>query len=209
MIIISNPTSIPNEIETIHTLFEEGMELLHVRKPAFSEREMQIFLSLIGPEHRSKLVLHSHLHLAFEFEINRIHFTEKNRNSISKLHLRYKKSFEYSFSDFKNDGFTVSTSTHSIKEFNTLDSSFEYAFLSPLFPSISKDDYRPKSNLLEEIKKRTNFDTKLIALGGIQFDTIAKVVNHGFDDYALLGAIWNNTNALKNFKKCQQIVHSY
>jgi thiamine-phosphate pyrophosphorylase len=37
MIVITNPIAIENEINTIHALFECGLELLHVRKPDFQE----------------------------------------------------------------------------------------------------------------------------------------------------------------------------
>ena len=67
MILISNPTTIANEIETIHMLFEEGLELLHIRKPNYSEEEMKDFLSEINQEFRSQLALHSHHQLAIDF----------------------------------------------------------------------------------------------------------------------------------------------
>lgn len=45
MIIITSPIQIANEINTIHALFENGLELLHIRKPDFSETEMKTFVS--------------------------------------------------------------------------------------------------------------------------------------------------------------------
>lgn len=79
MIIISNPIAVSNEISIIHSLFTEGLKLLHVRKPNFSETEMKDFLSEIRLEFRSRLVLHQHHHLADEFNINCLHFSEKNQ----------------------------------------------------------------------------------------------------------------------------------
>ncbi|WP_366186446.1 thiamine phosphate synthase [Flavobacterium ovatum] len=199
MVIISNPTAVPNEIATIHSLFEEGMELFHVRKPNFSEEEMKVFVEGIGLDYRSKLVLHNHHHLATLLKINRIHFATNLREAVSN------KDFEI----VKDQGFRLSTSTHSITEFNALDSKFDYSFLSPVFESISKENYVPKTNLFEDIKNRTNFNTKLIALGGIEFSNIQKTLESGFDDVALLGTIWNRTQPIKNFILCQQIVLSY
>lgn len=79
MIVISNPTLIKNEISTINLLFENGMELFHIRKPDFSTAEMKAFLSEIKSDYRHYLVLHSHHQLAVEFGIHRIHFTEKKK----------------------------------------------------------------------------------------------------------------------------------
>ena len=112
MIIISNPTAVANEINTIHTLFENGMELFHVRKPEFSEEEIKAFVTAIGLEYRNRLVLHNYHHLTKEFGINRIHFSSTNRPD----------NFQ------KTEGFAVSTSTHSIEEFNALSEDYDYAF---------------------------------------------------------------------------------
>ena len=196
MIVISNPTSIINEIKTIHTLFENGLKLFHVRKPDYSEEEMKIFLSEINQEFRSQLALHSHHQLAIDFGINRIHNPVRVQNSDRVENSnRIKVKF--------------STSTHSIEKFNGLSDVFDYAFLSPVFPSISKENYQSEINLFEALKSRTNFKTKLIALGGISSDKIKITLKKGFDDVALLGTIWKSKNPIENFKLCQQIVHSY
>ncbi|WP_278008571.1 thiamine phosphate synthase [Flavobacterium gyeonganense] len=104
--------------------------------------------------------------------------------------------------------FVFSTSTHSIEDFNALKNIFEYAFLSPVFPSISKENYSSERNLFEEIKKRKNFSPKTVALGGIYSGNIEQTLQNGFDNIALLGTIWSSENAIKNFKLCQKIVLS-
>ena len=47
MIVITNPSFIEDEIDILHSLFEEGLSLLHIRKPDFSETEMKTFVSKI------------------------------------------------------------------------------------------------------------------------------------------------------------------
>ncbi len=192
MIVITNPTPVENEISIIHSLFAEGLPLLHVRKPSFSVSEMNAFLADIAPEYRSRLVLHHHHDLADDFGINRLHYSEKD---LTDSHSFSKK--------------TLSTATHSIEDFNALNPVFEYAFLSPVFSSISKQGYTSKLDFPTEIEKRTNYNTKLIALGGIQFENINQALAFGFDGIALLGTIWCSENPLENFKKCQQIDLSY
>lgn len=188
MIVITNPTALSNEISIIHSLFENGLKLLHIRKPEYSETEMISFLTAIGSDYRNQLVLHNHHHLANSFGINRLHNPK----------------------DIKETANTISsTSTHSIAEFNTLENNYSYAFLSPVYPSISKEGYQSEINLCESIKERTNFETKLVALGGVSAENMAETLKKGFDDVALLGTIWNSTNPLENFKLCQQIVHSF
>jgi len=194
MIVITNPSAIANEISIIDSLFEEGLSLLHIRKPGFSAFEIAQFIQQIKLEYRSKLALHNHHNLAEDFGINRIHFSEKERKN-SFLTDRNQKIF--------------STSTHAIEDFNALENDFDYAFLSPVFTSISKENYYPKQNLFEALKRRTNFNTKVIALGGISDENIKKTLENGFDDVAVLGAVWNHEHPIKQFKLCQKIVHSY
>ncbi len=196
MIVISNPTAIANEINVIHSLFEEGLQLFHIRKPEYSLREMISFIAQINPEFRPQLALHSYHELIEKFEINKIHFTERKRKIIT-------------LEKYKNREIHLSTSTHLITDFNSLASEFEYAFLSPVYPSISKGNYLPKTDLLKAIKNRTNTATKLIALGGINAENIEKSLANGFDNVALLGSIWNAENPIKNFKSCQKIALSY
>ncbi|WP_367755462.1 thiamine phosphate synthase [Flavobacterium sp. WC2430] len=191
MIVITNPIPIANEINTIHSLFENGLELLHIRKPNFTEDQLKIFISKIELEFHSKLVLHQNHNLAEEFGINRIHFTENKR---SIYHLTCQKLIE-------------SASTHSIEDFNSLNTGFNYAFLSPIYQSISKPNYVPRLNLIETVKQRTNFKTKLVALGGISSENITETYKFGFDSVALLGTIWNSKNPIENFKLCQQFAH--
>jgi thiamine-phosphate pyrophosphorylase len=194
MIVITNPSAIANEIGIIDSLFEEGLSLLHIRKPAFTVIEMTQFIDQIKPEYRDRLVIHHHHQLAEDFGINRIHFSEKERRNGSLVYSERK---------------TFSTSTHSIEDFNSLENDFDYAFLSPVFTSISKENYHPKINLFEALKSRTNYNTKVIALGGIDSENIKTALENGFDDVALLGSIWNNENPIKEFKLCQQIALSY
>lgn len=202
MILITNPVFIENEINIINLLFEEGLPLLHIRKPDFSELETAQFIHQIKMDFRSNLVLHSHHDLAEDFGINRIHFSEKERKDNSDSPAGFAKFC-------RNKKESKSTSTHSIPDFNSLENDFDYAFLSPVFKSISKQNYLPEKDLFTALKSRTNYKTKVIALGGIDSQNIQETLEKGFNDVALLGSIWNRENPIKQFKLCQQIVHSY
>ena len=193
MIIISNPTLLVGEIEIIHSLFENGLELLHVRKPEFNKLEMEVFVSAIRQEYRNQLSLHSHHQLAEAFGINRIHFTEKKRNETS----------EKSLKNWQKNGFILSTSIHKMADFEKISTVFAYAFFGPVFESISKPKYVSYVDFEKELKQRNNNKTTLIALGGITSERIKTALKYGFDDVALLGTIWNSNNPIENYKLCQ------
>ncbi|WP_448606417.1 thiamine phosphate synthase [Paenimyroides ceti] len=193
MKIITNPYPVADEAKLIHALFEEGMDVLHVRKPDYTKDEMRQLLDKISMVYTDRIALHSHHELGDSFGIGRFHFSENNRkkNNCSSVNSVY------------------STAVHDIQTFNVLNTAFSYAFLSPVFPSISKPGYCPSLNLFEQIDKRTCFQKKLVALGGINSLNILEVYRAGFDDVALLGAIWQNNNPIKEFKKCQKIARLY
>lgn len=194
MIIVITPEEIvPNETEIINELFQEGLDLLHIRKPFINSEELANFIQKINLEFHSQLVLHNHFDLAKGFKISRFHFKEADRqNNLFK-----------SFTDQ-----IISTSVHDIETFNELNEEWEYVFISPVFPSISKKGYGENSTVLTDIKKRNNSNIKLIALGGINDNNINEVFESEVDGVALSGAIWESNEPLNVFKKCRQNVLS-
>lgn len=192
MIIIITPEKIvPNETEVINELFQEGLDLLHIRKPVMNLEEMKDFIQKINSEFHHRLVLHSHYDLAESYNISRHHFREIDRHNELYKSLRDK---------------TISTSVHDIETFNELSENWKYAFISPVFPSISKKGYGKDSEILNDIKKRNHSNVKLIALGGIHEDNIHIISDSNLDGVALLGAIWENNQPIEIFKKCRQVV---
>ncbi len=196
MIVITSPIQIANEINTIHALFENGLELLHIRKPDFSETEMKTFVSKIKTTFRQQLVLHTHHQIALEFGIDRIHFTEKTRIETPEEQLK----------KWGKSGYTLSTSIHQMSDFEALSSVFDYAFFGPVFESISKPNYVSNLDFKKELEQRKNITTALIALGGITSENIKTALAFGFDDVALLGSIWNNNHSIENFKLCHDLL---
>lgn len=195
MILVITPEMIfPEETDIINEMFQEGLDLLHIRKPWISRNEMIEFITQIDESFHSKLVLHTHYDLGKEYHISRFHFREIDRE-------------QGKYKPFVPENI-ISTSVHDITTYNTLDKEWEYAFISPFFPSISKKGYGTDSTIKEEIQYRNNPDVKLIALGGINHDNIHEVFESGADGAALLGAVWEIEEPLKVFKKCRNVLMS-
>ncbi|MBB6333191.1 thiamine-phosphate pyrophosphorylase [Chryseobacterium sediminis] len=194
ILVITPELIISKELEIINQMFQEGLDLLHIRKPWVSRNEMIEWISQIDEVFHSQLVLHTHYDLGNEYHISRFHFREIDREEG-----KYKSFFKENM---------ISTSVHDITTYNTLDKEWEYAFISPFFPSISKKGYGIDSTIKEEISHRNNPDVKLIALGGIDEDNIHEVFKSDIDGAALLGAIWESEEPLKIFKKCRNVLMS-
>ena len=131
-----------------------------------------------------------------EYGIHRWHFREEHRMQTS----------EEGLVQLKEKGYTLSTSVHEIPVLQNLSSHFSYAFFSPVFDSISKQQYKGVAGddfYLKDEKKAV----PVIALGGIDADNVSKLPVMNFDGAALLGAIWNEPEkAAEHFKKIKHAI---
>ena len=181
IIVISSPDHIPNEAEKIQALFEAGIEIIHLRKPDWTREALLGLIKSVKPSNLKKLVIHSHYDLIETYNLKGIHFTEKYRNELSDIQLKGLATV------LKRKGMTLSTSFHHFKDLNEQGNRFDYAFLSPVFDSISKAGYQSQLNL-EELKndfQTMQTNTKVYALGGITAENIPLLEGIGFEGIAL------------------------
>lgn len=190
MIILLTPEQhVPNEQDILRQLFEAGLQHFHIRKYWLTDREIKTYLDAIAPEFHRRLVLHSHYHLARDYGISRLHFREEDR--LANRHLSYKNEYN------------LSTSVHDITAFNHLDETWQYAFLSPIYPSISKQGYGIGFAVLATLSQKNNKHCQLIGLGGIDARNFEAVLKQGADGIALLGGIWQAPDPVTVYKTIQ------
>lgn len=171
------PDWLKGEFIFINELFHAGLKLLHLRKPQVTEERMVEAVLSIDKAFRNRVMLHSHLHLVEEFGLKGMHFTTEGR-----------KTFD-NYSAFNG---VKSTSFHTIKEVEELSSKFDYSFISPVFPSISKVGYSGGLQFsdLKHLNERPGKTGDLFALGGVEADSLAQLRQLGFDGCGVLGTIW-------------------
>lgn len=207
LILISYPTNIDNEHKIITHLFEQGLEYFHLRKTDFSFQDFKQYLRNIPDKYYPRIIIHSHFNLLNDYNLKGVHFNKNN------IHL---------VREYQSMRIHKSISAHSFDELLKLDKTYDYAFLSPVFNSISKPDYKSKFNF-EEITqffnpltlssyakapldrtlrrtRRKTISTDIIALGGIDIDKIEPAYKMGFSGVAVLGYIWNNYIIDRNIK---------
>ncbi|MNJ85542.1 Thiamine-phosphate synthase [compost metagenome] len=187
LIVISDSDFKPGETTIVNELFRAGLDLFHIRKYEAGEEELKAFIEAVDPEYRERLVLNHHHDLGLSLGLKRVHYSERDR-----------KTWEETNWTEINPETVYSTSVHSMEEYNELPEHFSYAFLSPVFDSISKPGYEAKSFDFSKKKERA---TKLIGLGGIQSENTAEAIQLGFDGVALLGAIWKSENPVDSMKE--------
>lgn len=192
MILITNPQFIQGEISLINALFEQGLETLHLRKPDASFEDLVTFIGQIDCRFQSRIMIHSHFRLINKFHLKGLHFTEITKHEID---------------DYKKIICVKSQSVHCLSDLCKINQQINYIFLSPIFPSISKVGYFVAWNNVELIDQISrNWFYKIAALGGISLDNVKQIKEMGFDDYALLGSIWE---PFKDGKSVSEIVAIY
>ena len=173
-IAITPPDIYQGENMAIMQAIDEGFDLVHIRKPTAKVTEVAQLLEKISPHYLSRIVLHDCFELAARYPIHGIH--------LNKRSCHIPKGFNGS----------ISRSCHTLDEVCQYKDECSYLFLSPIFDSISKNEYQSRFSIEDLRKARMEgiIDNKVYALGGITNDRIAEVETLGFGGVAMLGSVW-------------------
>ncbi|MDR0574602.1 MAG: thiamine phosphate synthase [Tannerella sp.] len=205
VIVITAENFLERETDALHLLFENGLKVLHLRKPRASQNEMKAFIEQLKAEFYPRIVLHDYYDLTELFDLKGIHLNCRNQEAFFKkidadgiVGLPSGRPVSESNNAIENDCFflkgrlSTSRSCHSLEEVAE-SRFFDYLFLSPVFDSISKAGYKQgfMPEQLAEAKKKKIIDEKVIALGGITAENLPLVRNYGFGGIAVLGALWS------------------
>lgn len=182
-IVITSPCHIPDEAQLIDILFDNGLDILHLRKPEWGREECERLIKEIMPRDEgthaissgNHIVVHDHHSLCREYGLQGIHLNR--RNPVAGI---------------PREGHTISASCHTIEEVEQRKPSVDYLFLSPIFDSISKKGYNaaftPRE--LREASMRGIIDSKVVALGGVSLERLPLLGELGFGGAAFLGDVW-------------------
>ncbi len=172
---MTTPYFFVEEHQILNALFDEGLEILHLRKPNTEPVYSERLLTLINENYRKRIVVHDHFYLKNEYNLKGIHLNNRNPD----LPAKYKGH--------------ISCSCHTTEEVMTHKKICDYVFLSPIFDSISKENYSAhfSKSMLRDLSQKKVIDKKVIALGGVELHNLAEVKDLGFGGAVILGDIWN------------------
>ena len=175
IIAITTPKIISDDGYIIRGLLDNGVDIVHLRKPESTIDECRRLLSNLGEEYRARIVVHDYPELYYEFSLRGVHI---NKN-IGTLPDGY-------------DGLRT-RSCHSFEEVVRYKDEYDYLFLSPIFDSISKAGYHSAFDecSLRQASIGGVIDGRVIALGGVTFDKIDYLRNLNFGGVAMSGAIYS------------------
>ncbi|MEH0156953.1 thiamine phosphate synthase [Limibacter armeniacum] len=183
LILISSPDNIENETQLLTDFFHNGLEILHLRKPSFINDDYRNYLKRVPEKYHSRIMLHGGHPLKDEFNIRGIHYSEKKRPIVIN----------------KVSGIIQSTSFHQLQQLETANPILDYAFISPVFDSISKSGYQ-KAFEINKLQHAINkAPIPIVALGGITPGRIPELKSIGVMGVAVLGAIWMSDTPIKAF----------
>lgn len=187
LILISPEKDLKNEISILNQLFKAGLECFHLRKPTYGKEDVVAYLQQIDAKFHNRIVLHSFHELVNTFNVRGIHFSES-------LRVQYIDHPSQYFMELNMFGKSISSSFHEIEDIENCYFEFDYHFLSPVFNSISKENYHGRNFNVTEV------DKDIIALGGITTENINQLKDLGYIGAAVLGSIWNAKNPVEYFK---------
>lgn len=186
LILLTNEEFFVEEDQIISLLFEEGLDVLHLRKPGSDPVYSERLLTLLPDEYHKQIVVHDYFYLKKEFNLMGIHLNSRNPEPPA---------------GYKGH---VSKSLHSLEEVTAEKKKFDYVFLSPIFDSISKSGYPSAFDrtLLESAHKSGVIDHRVMALGGVSLQNIPIIKDCGFGGVVIKGDLWNrfDIHSNKDFK---------
>ena len=181
IIAITPPHAIENEVVIIRRLLEKGVDIVHLRKHQSEFYEVDVItylreiLSALTLEEWGKIIIHDFPQLYYEFTLKGIH-VNKNVTNLPKDYTGYK-----------------TRSCHSFEEIIKYKNEYDYLFLSPIFDSISKPDYKSPytHEMLQKASLEGIIDQKVIALGGVTFDKLPYLQSLNFGGIAMIGGVYD------------------
>lgn len=198
LIVVTAPTFFVEEDKIITALFEEGLDILHLRKPETPAMYSERLLTLIPKQYHKRIVTHEHFYLQEEFNLMGIHLNARNPKEPH---------------DFSGH---ISCTCHSLDEVKSKKHFYDYLFLSPIFDCITKDGISSgfEAEELRQAGKEKIIDHKVMALGGITPNNILEIKDYGFGGAVVVGDLWNKFNActdcnyleiIRHFKKLKEM----
>ena len=198
LIVVTAPTFFVEEDKIITALFEEGLDILHLRKPETPAMYSERLLTLIPAKYHKRIITHEHFYLQEEFSLMGIHLNTRNP----------KEPHDYSGH--------MSFTCHSLDEVQNKKHFYDYLFLIPIYNCITKSGVTSgfTAEELRQAGKSKVIDSRVMALGGITPNNILEIKDYGFGGAVVMGDLWNKFNActdrdylevIRHFKKLKKM----
>lgn len=176
----------PGEAGAISALSRIEGGYIHLRKPDAAPEQLEAWIRelLDAGADRECLTVHHNAGLAVKYSLGGVHFRYGDFHERVSLPGNIRRS----------------VSCHSWSEVSDVADNADYLFLSPVFDSVSKPDYKGAVDITDAFERLSSTDTctdagacvgrKVVALGGVTACNLRIVRDAGFTGAAMLGAAW-------------------
>lgn len=175
LIVMTKSTFFVEEDKILSSLFEEGLENLHLFKPGSEPMYSERLLTLLSDNYYKRITVHDHFYLKEEYGLRGIHLN----NAKSETPAGYKGK--------------VSRTCRHLDELKEAKKKSDYVFLQSIFDSQTNPDDR-QSFTEEELRaaaKQGLIDRHVYALGGMNIDNVRMAKDLGFGGVVICGDLWN------------------
>ena len=164
LVIMTKSTFFVEEDKILTTLFDEGMDNLHLFKPGSSPLYSERLLSLIPEDYYNKITVHEHFYLKNEYDLAAIHIDDPN----AAIPNGYKGKYSRTCTDLSM-----------LKE---MKKKSRYVFLKNIFDCIEFNNEKQSFSLnqLEDAADKGLIDKHVYALGGMDLENIKLAKQLGF-----------------------------
>ena len=187
LVIMTKSTFFVEEDKILASLFDEGMDNLHLFKPGSSPMYSERLLTLLPEDYYKKITVHDHFYLKQEYDLAGIHLD----NFSDPVPEGYKGKYSRTCTDLSL-----------LKE---MKKKSQYVFLKNIFDCIEFKEEKSTFSLsqLELAAKEGLIDKKVYALGGMNLENIKIAKALGFGGVVVCGDLWNrfDIHNEKDFKE--------
>ena len=174
LIIMTKSTFFVEEDKILTTLFDEGMDDLHLFKPESAPIYSERLLSLIPEDYSRKITVHDHYYLNNEYNLAGIHLDDPD----ALVPNGYKGKYSRTCNDLSM-----------LKE---MKKKSKYVFLKNIFDCIEFGNEKKSftMNQLEYAADKGLIDKHVYALGGMSLENIRTAKSLGFGGVVVCGDLW-------------------
>ena len=187
--IMTKSTFFVEEDKILTSLFDEGLDDLHLFKPGSSPMYSERLLTLLPEDYYRKITVHDHFYLKQEYDLAGIHLD----NPTDNLPDGYKGKFSRTCTD--------------LSQLKEMKKKSQYVFLKNIFDCIEFKEEKSSFSLqqLELAAGNGLIDKKVYALGGMSLENIKIAKALGFGGVVICGDLWNRFD-IHNEKDYKELI---
>lgn len=178
LVVMTQSTFFVEEDKILTSLFDEGLDNLHLYKPGSSPMYSERLLTLLPEEYHKRITVHDNFYLKEEYNLRGIHIADETTPA--------PKGYK---------GHISRTCTH-LDRLKEAKRNSDYVLLKYIYDSQTEPDRKASFTMdeLKEASRRGLIDRHVYALGGMNLDTVRTAQELGFGGVVVSGDLWNRFN---------------